>query len=634
MTTGHLSLEKYALIGNAESAALVGCNGAIDWLCLPRFDSPACFAALLGSPENGHWQIAPEAEVVHVRQSYVPDTMVLQTEFETAEGKAAVIDFMPHSPKNEQRTDLVRVVEGRGGVVRMRADVAFRFDYGRTKPWVRRRSYGLSAVSGPDALTLSTPAELRGEDFHHRAEFSIRAGEHMPFVLTWHPSHLRAPLPYGAHASRMMTESWQRDWAARCRYQGPYRDAVVRSLLTLKALTFAPTGGIVAAPTTSLPEDIGGCRNWDYRFCWVRDATLTLYAFLASGYVEEARAWRRWLLRAAAGDPAGLQIMYGLGGERRLEEFELPWLAGYEASRPVRVGNAAANQLQIDVYGEVMDAFHAARRWSLEPDDDAWRVQKTLLAWLEEHWDEPDEGIWEVRGPRRHFTHSKVMAWVAFDRAVKSVEAQGVDGPVERWRSVRETIHADVCAKGFNASKGCFTQYYGSEGLDAALLMIPLVGFLPADDPRVQGTIAAIERDLSVDGLILRYRPEKEGVDGLPGEEGAFLACSFWLVDAFALCGRREDARKLFERLLALRTPTGLLAEEYDVKRGRLCGNFPQAFSHVALINAARSLLPPEEEAPGHATPEGEPERAAREKSPTAQPADDSSPTAAARPAS
>ena len=622
MNAGHLPLEKYALIGNAESAALVGCNGSIDWLCLPRFDSPACFAALLGSTENGRWQIAPEAEVIAVRQSYVQDTLVLETEFETAEGKAAVIDFMPGTPENERRTDLVRVVEGRGGVVRMRVDVAFRFDYGHTRPWVRRRSYGLSAVSGPDALTLSTPAELCGEDFHHRAEFAIRAGEHMPFVLTWHPSHLPAPLPYGAHASRMMTESWQRDWAARCRYRGPYRDAVVRSLLTLKALTFAPTGGIVAAPTTSLPEDIGGSRNWDYRFCWVRDATLTLYAFLACGYVEEARAWRRWLLRAAAGDPAGLQIMYGLGGERRLEEFELPWLAGYEASRPVRVGNAAHNQLQIDVYGEVMDAFHAARRWSLEPDDDAWRVQKTLLAWLEEHWDEPDEGIWEVRGPRRHFTHSKVMAWVAFDRAVKSVESHGLDGPVERWRKIRETIHADVCSNGFDADRGCFTQYYGSQGLDAALLMIPLVGFLPPDDPRVQGTIAAIERELSVDGLILRYRPEKEGVDGLPGEEGAFLACSFWLVDAMALCGRREDARALFERLLELRTPTGLLAEEYDVKLGRLCGNFPQAFSHVALINAARSLLPPEEEAPGHATPEGEPERAAREKSPTAAESD------------
>ena len=618
MTYTHLPLEHYALIGNAESAALVGCNGSIDWLCLPRFDSPACFAALLGTAENGRWMIAPEGEVTAVRQSYVPETLVLETEFETPDGVVALIDFMPSSQDLERRIDVVRVVEGRKGVVRMQADIAFRFDYGHAKPWVRRRAYGLSAVAGPDALTLSTPAELKGEGFHHCAHFQLRQGEQMPFVLTWHPSHLPAPLPYGSHASRMMTEAWQRDWAARCRYEGPYRDAVVRSLLTLKALTYRPTGGIVAAPTTSLPEQIGGSRNWDYRFCWVRDATLTLYAFLACGYVEEARSWRRWLLRAAAGDPAELQIMYSVAGERRLEERELPWLSGYEGSRPVRVGNAAHSQLQIDVYGEVMDAFHAARRWSLEPDDDAWRVQKTLLQWLEEHWDEPDEGIWEVRGPRRHFTHSKVMAWVAFDRAVKSVESHGLEGPVDRWRAMRDAIHANVCAHGFNAAKGCFTQFYGSEGLDAALLMIPLVGFLPAEDPRVLGTIAAIERELAVDGLILRYRPEKEDVDGLPGDEGAFLACSFWLVDALALCGRREDARRLFERLLSLRSPTGLLAEEYDVKLGRLCGNYPQAFSHVALINAARSLAPIEEEAPGHTTPEGEPERAAREKSPAA----------------
>jgi len=616
MTASHRPLEDYSLIGNARSAALVGRDGSIDWLCLPRFDGAACFAALLGGPENGRWLVAPEGEVVSSRQAYVQDTLVLETEFETADGKVAVVDFMPRPPDGEQRVDLVRVVEGRGGVVRMRADVAFRFDYGRVKPWVRRRAYGLSAVAGPDALTLATPAEMQGEGFRHRASFEIRAGEHMPFVLTWHPSHLPAPLPYGAHASRMMTESWQRDWAKRCRYEGPHREAVVRSLLTLKALTYEPTGGIVAAPTTSLPEDIGGARNWDYRFCWVRDATLTLYALLASGYVEEARAWRQWLLRATAGDPAELQIMYGVGGERRLEEFELPWLAGYEDSKPVRIGNAAHGQLQIDVYGELMDAFHAARRWSLEPNDDAWRVQKVLLDWLERHWSEPDAGIWEVRGPRRHFTHSKVMAWVAFDRAVKSVEAHGMEGPVERWKRVRATIHDDVCQKGFDVAKGSFTQYYGSQGLDAALLMIPLVGFLPADDPRVLSTVRAIERELSEDGLILRYRPEKEGVDGLPGQEGAFLACSFWLVDALALCGRRADAEKLFERLLTLRSPTGLLAEEYDVRRGRLCGNYPQAFSHVALVNAARSLLPKDEPAPGHATPEGEPERAAKEKQP------------------
>lgn len=616
MSLKHLPLERYALIGNAESAALVSCDGAIDWLCLPRFDSPACFAALLGTEENGRWRIAPTSEVKAARQSYVPDTMVLETEFETAEGKVAVIDFMPPSPHDERRTDLVRVVEGRGGVVRMCAEVVFRFDYGRIKPWVRHRAYGISAVAGPDALTLSTPAQLRPEGFRHVANFSVRAGEHMPFVLTWHPSHLPSPPPYSAYASRVTTEDWHREWARRCRYDGPHREAVVRSLLTLKALTYAPTGGIIAAPTTSLPEDIGGCRNWDYRYCWVRDATLTLYAFLSSGYLDEARAFRQWLLRAAAGDPSELQIMYGLAGERRLDERELPWLPGYEGSRPVRIGNAAHGQLQIDVYGELIDAFYAARRYRLEDDDDAWRVQKVLLDWLEQHWDEPDEGIWEVRGPRRHFIHSKVMAWVAFDRAVKSVEAHGFEGPVDRWRAVRDAIHRDVCAKGFNSAKGSFTQFYGSEGLDAALLMIPLVGFLPPDDPRVLGTIAAIERELMVEGLLLRYSPQKEHVDGLPGEEGAFLACSFWLVDALALCGRRRDAERLFERLLKLRSPTGLLAEEYDIKRGRLCGNYPQAFSHVALINAANSLLPSAEPALGHATAEGEPERAAREQAP------------------
>ncbi len=579
-------IEDYALIGDCHTAALVGRDGSIDWLCFPRFDSPACFAALLGNPEHGHWRLAPAEASRSVRRHYREDTLVLDTEYETDAGTAAVVDCMP--PRTDTPS-VVRVVEGRRGRVRMRMELIIRFDYGSLVPWVRRVPDGLSAVGGPDALRLRTPVDMQGADFRTVAEFTVAAGERVPFTLTWYPSHRPAPPPSDAATQLEETERWWRDWSRGCTYRGEWREAVVRSFITLKALTYAPTGGLVAAPTTSLPEALGGVRNWDYRYCWIRDATFSLYALMIGGFVDEARAWRAWLLRAVAGHPSDVRIMYGLAGERRLREFELDWLPGYEGSLPVRVGNAAHSQFQLDVYGEVMDALHNAARMGLEPDEDAWRLQRSLVEFVESAWERPDDGIWEVRGPRRHFTHSKVMAWVALDRAVKAVERFGFTGALERWRRVRAAIRDDVSEKGFDPELDSFVQYYGAKHVDASLLMIPLVGFLPATDPRMLGTVRAIEQQLAVDGFIRRYTPAPD-VDDLPPGEAAFLVCSFWLADNLALQGRREEARALFERLLRLRNDVGLLSEEYDSGRKRLLGNFPQAFSHVGLINTARNL--------------------------------------------
>jgi GH15 family glucan-1,4-alpha-glucosidase len=585
-----LRIEDYALIGNTFTAALVGRDGSIDWLCMPRFDSGACFAAMLGGPENGRWLITPQAKPKAIHRRYRGDTLVLETEFELAGGeRAAVIDFMPIQER-EGRVDVVRIVEGRRGSVPMRMEAVFRFDYGRIVPWVRRLNGGISAIAGPDALELRTPVPTRGEDFTTVADFSVAEGQSLPFTLTWFPSHQRVPGPRHAVTMLQKTEAMWRSWSAHCTAGHEWRDAVVRSLITLKALTFSPTGGIVAAPTTSLPEKIGGVRNWDYRFCWLRDATFTLYALLSSGYTEEAIAWREWLLRAVAGRPEELQIMYGLAGERRLTEFELPWLPGYENSGPVRVGNAAHDQFQLDVYGEIMDVFHVARRHMGSPAEDAWRVQKLLMDFVESHWTEPDEGIWEVRGPRRHFTHSKVMAWVAADRAVKAVERHGLDGPVERWRALRTAIHEDVCRQSFNADRKAFVQAYGTDELDASVLMIPLVGFLPPTDPRVVSTVEAIQRELVVDGFVMRYTARDANLDGFPPGEGAFLPCSFWLADNLAMMGRYRDARILFDRLVSICNDVGLIAEEYDAQLGRQVGNFPQAFTHVCLINTAHNL--------------------------------------------
>ena len=581
-----LRIEDYGLIGDTQTAALVGRDGSIDWLCLPHFDSGACFAALLGEHRDGRWLIQPSTAVRASRRRYRPETLILETEFETDSGGVRLIDFM--TPRRGE-PDLVRIVEGLRGEVHMHMELIIRFDYGSIVPWMRSMDGHLRAVAGPDALSLWTDVPTYGKDLTTQADFVVRAGERVPFLLMWHPSHTPSPAAFDLIQALEDTHAWWTEWCHRCTYEGPWRDQVLRSLITLKALTFAPTGGIVAAPTTSLPESIGGVRNWDYRYCWLRDATYTLYALMIGGYTDEAAAWRNWLLRAVAGDPSTLQIMYGMHGERRLPELELPWLHGYEESRPVRVGNAAANQRQLDVYGEVMDALHLARRAGLPPDAEAWALQLALMRHLESAWLEPDEGIWEVRGPRRHFTHSKVMAWVAFDRAVKAVERHGADGPVDRWRQLRTEVHEEVCDKGFDARRNTFTQYYGSEELDASLLMIPLVGFLPAADPRVAGTLTAIERELMWNGFIRRYVP-KEHIDGLPGGEGAFVACTFWLADNYALQGRRDDAQRVFERLLGLCNDLGLLAEEYDPGAARQLGNFPQAFSHVMLINTARNL--------------------------------------------
>jgi len=582
-------IEDYGLIGDLQTAALVSRHGCIDWLCFPRFDSGACFAALLGDEENGRWSLAPAAPVTRASRRYRPDTLVLETELETAEGTVRLIDFMP--PRGEA-PDVVRIVEGVRGKVAMRMSLSIRFDYGSIIPWVRRREEGLLAVAGPDALFLATPVELVGENFHTVAEFDVGQGERVPFVLTWYPSNRPPPERVDAERALLDTESFWQEWVTDCVHVGRFRDALVRSLVTLKALTYAPTGGIVAAATTSLPEALGGVRNWDYRYCWLRDATLTLLALVRAGYEDEARAWRDWLLRAIAGLPDELQIMYGIAGERRLTELELDWLGGYEGSRPVRIGNAASNQRQLDVYGEVLDALYHARLAGIEPSAEAWALTRKLLEWLEEAWREPDEGIWEVRGPRRHFTHSKVMAWVAFDRAVRSAEEDRLDGPVERWRAVRDEIHDDVCHRGFDPELGVFTQSYGSSRLDASALMMPLVGFLPADDPRIAATVRAVEQNLIRDGLVLRYRADggNVDVDGLPPGEGTFLPCSFWLAQVYALQGRLGEAEALFDRLLGLRNDLGLLSEEYDVDAGRLVGNFPQAFTHLTLVDAALTL--------------------------------------------
>jgi GH15 family glucan-1,4-alpha-glucosidase len=582
-------IEDYGLIGDLQTAALVSRHGSIDWLCFPRFDSGACFASLLGDEENGRWELSPDAQVTRASRRYRQDTLVLETELETADGTVRLIDFMP--PRGEA-PDVVRIVEGVKGTVAMRMSVSIRFDYGSIIPWVRRRDDGILAIAGPDALFLATPVELEGRNFHTVAEFDVREGERVPFVLTWYPSHHPPPERVDPEQALADTESFWQEWVTDCTHAGRFREPLVRSLVTLKALTYAPTGGIVAAATTSLPEALGGVRNWDYRYCWLRDATLTLLALVRAGYEDEARAWRDWLLRAIAGLPDQLQIMYGLGGERRLTELELEWLDGYEGSRPVRIGNAASDQLQLDVYGEVADALYHSRMAGLEPLPEAWALNRKLLEWLEEGWRQPDQGIWEVRGPRRHFTHSKVMAWVAFDRAVRSAEEFGREGPVDRWKAVRDEIHEEVCREAFDAGIGSFTQSYGSQRLDASALMMPLVGFLPADDVRVAGTVAAVERELVRDGFVERYRADDDNieVDGLPPGEGTFLPCSFWLAQVYALQGRLEEAEGLFERLLGLRNDLGLLSEEYDVSSSRLVGNFPQAFTHLALVDAALTL--------------------------------------------
>jgi GH15 family glucan-1,4-alpha-glucosidase len=581
-------IEDYALIGDMQTAALVCNSGSIDWLCLPRFDSGACFAALLGDERNGSWRVAPRGADTCTRRRYRGDSLVLETEWETADGAVRVVDFMP--PRHEA-PDVVRIVQGVTGRVEVRSELRLRFDYGRIVPWVRRHDGQIAAVAGPDSVYLRTDADTYGEDLTTYADFSVGAGDEVSFVLTWHPSHLPPPRPVEPRHELAATESVWRDWLGCCTYAGEWGDAVRRSLVTLKALTYQPTGGVVAAPTTSLPEDLGGVRNWDYRYCWLRDATLLLQALLRSGYTDEAREWREWLVRAVAGDPADLQIMYGVAGERRLLEYELPWLAGYESSTPVRVGNAAVEQLQLDVYGEVLDALSLARHTGLDTYAPSWALQRQLMNYLEGRWREPDEGIWEVRGPRRHFTHSKIMCWVACDRAVRAVEQSDLAGPLERWRALREEIHRDVCTRGYDPDLGSFTQYYGGKELDAALLLIPQVGFLPVSDPRVRGTVEAVQRELQVDGFVLRYPTGEEAAgDGLQGGEGAFLACSFWLADALHMIGRTGEARDLFERLLDLRNDVGLLAEEYDPRYQRQVGNFPQAFSHVGLVNTAYNL--------------------------------------------
>ncbi len=586
-TKANVRLEDYALIGDCRCAALVSKGGAIDWWCPARFDSAACFAALLGTPDHGHWTIAPHAPVKRVERRYRPDTLVLETVFETETGTVALIDcmlFTDHAPN-----ELVRLVEGRSGVVAMRMELVLRFDYGSRVPWVTREATHLRAIAGPEVVRLYTQVHTYGRNLKTFAEFEVRAGERLPFTITHAPSHLPERAPMSAEAAIAATEESWRAWSKQSTYRGDYRDEVQRSLLTLKALTYRPTGGIVAAPTTSLPEQLGGTRNWDYRFCWLRDATISLYALLVAGYGDEAAAWRNWLLRAVAGSPAEAQVIYGIGGERRLTEIELPWLPGYESSRPVRIGNAAHTQLQLDVFGELMDAMFQCRQAGLE-NTASWALETHLLAFLEHAWNQPDEGIWEIRGPRRHFTHSKVMAWVAFDRAIRSVEQFGRHGPIDRWRALRDEIHRDVCERAFSRARDAFTQFYGSEDLDASLLLMPLVGFLPANDPRVVSTVAAIERELVYDEIFVRRYRTRSELDGLPEGEGAFLACSFWLVSNRVMQGRVDEARSLFERLIALANDVGLLAEEYDPSARRMVGNFPQAFSHLALVDAAVTL--------------------------------------------
>ncbi|MCC7010038.1 MAG: glycoside hydrolase family 15 protein [Acidobacteria bacterium] len=579
-------IEDYALIGDCETAALVSRGGSIDWLCWPRFDSDACLAALLGTPANGRWLVAP-LEGATITRRYRPDTLILETTFETSSGRATLIDFMP--PRSAS-SDVVRLVRGDRGCLRFRTELILRFGYGREVPWVNRLPDGtLRAIAGPDMVLLRTPVPLTGVDLTTVGEFDVLAGRTVPFVLTHGSSHRPPPRHIDPEGALQATEAFWTEWAARNQSTGEWREIVMRSLITLKALTHAPTGAVVAAPTTSLPELIGGTRNWDYRFCWVRDATLTLLALMNAGYYDEARAWTDWLLRAAAGAPSQLQIMYGLAGERRLAEFELPWLPGYGSSQPVRIGNAAHEQLQLDVFGEVMDTLHQARRGGLDHRGDDWAFQRALVCHLESVCDQPDHGMWEVRGAPRHFTYSKVMAWVAFDRAVRAVETLRVDGPVDRWRARRQALHDEVCTRGYDSARGCFVQSYGSRELDASLLLLPTTGFLPASDPRVLRTVAAVERDLVADGFLRRY-DTASGTDGLPAGEGVFLACTFWLADAYAVIGRLDDARRLFTRLVGLANDVGLLSEEYDTTMRRLVGNFPQAFSHIALVNTAHNL--------------------------------------------
>lgn len=589
-------IEDYGFLSDTQTGALVSRDGCIDWLCFPRFDSPACFASLLGEKKNGRWLFAPTDKIDKSSRRYRGDTLIIETEIETKNGAVRLIDFMPPRGTNP---DIVRIIEGLRGEVQLNMELIIRFEYGLVIPWVRKAHDGLEAIAGPDGLILRTPVETRGKDLTTVAEFSVKEGERIPFVLTWFASHEEPPRAINPEHALRETEEYWSEWAKRCQHKGPWMDAVVRSLITLKGLTYAPTGGIVAAATTSLPEKIGGVRNWDYRYCWLRDATYTLLAFMDAGYGDEAKSWRDWLLRAIAGSPAQMQIMYGVRGERRLSEFEIPWLGGYEDSKPVRIGNAASEQFQLDVFGEVMGAMYHAHTAGIENRDTDWRLQVALMDFLESNWNKPDEGIWEVRGGRKDFTHSKMMAWLAFDRAVKLIEKYNcsADGRLDRWKKIRDQIHAEVCQRGYNADKKTFVQFYGSDALDASLLTMPLTGFLPPSDERVRGTIEAIERELVQNGLVLRYLPEEENVDGLPGSEGVFLPCSFWLADCLHLIGRKREAKELFERLLSLRNDLGLLSEEYDPGEKRQLGNFPQAFTHVALVNSAR-ILSGEEEAP------------------------------------
>ena len=606
----------YGLIGNLATAALVGRDGSIDWLCLPRFDSPACFAALLGTPENGRWLIAPDdasSKNCRISRRYLPGTAVLETRFATQSGEAVLIDFMPLS-EDEEKVDLVRIVRGIMGTVTFTMELVLRFANGLAIPWVRRRDYGLSAIAGPDAVELHTAVALHGRDMRTLANFEVREGDSVPFSLSYHRSHKRAHFVPDRAESLEKTSSWWQEWSNRCHFNhenAAWGEAVMRSLITLKLLTYAKTGGIIAAPTTSLPEAIGGTRNWDYRYCWIRDSVFTLYALLNAGYREEAQAWRQWLMRAAAGNPAQLQIMYGVSGERWLPENEVPWLGGYAGSRPVRVGNKAAEQRQLDVYGELIDALQTAREAEFQPLDEGWPFQKLLLSHVEKVWQEPDHGIWEMRGPPRAFTHSRLMCWCAFERAVKGCTRFGLDGSPDHWRSIAETIHAEICEKGFDKRRNSFVQHYGGEALDAALLLIPQVGFLPPKDPRIIGTIEAVETELMADGFVRRYSTSKVD-DGIRGREAAFLACSFWLADAYVLLERYDEAAALFERLLSIRNDLGLMSEEYDPEAKQLLGNFPQGFSHVGLINTAYNLI--KAHGPARQRSEGKPARLSKQQ--------------------